>query len=318
MAYSNGAYGKCIPASDGGFRATLFAKNFVLDINQTNVNAPTLGHLEPREHPDEGRKPLGIDESRYLLDYGHSFSTRDVLIGWPITGDPESQPPEDLVDGRWDDQLKKVVLDHFRVEQLRNHLNREIIKYRKNWVDSVANTEMDFRGVALTEFTAGSLKPIESSVEQCLGGDKWTVDPNQKSNGSMKDQSQESDESTETVSQPNLPNLKREINGLGEFVDKHLWRMKLLFVDEFQLVANQNRADVIEIFDEQRKMIEALISSCENQTNRDSSTIAFTLTLRNLLHLHSVVMAIARMLRSCESIDRRLSARDTGYNVLLG
>lgn len=132
MAYDNGAYGRYIPASDGGFRSTLFAQNLVLDISQINVNAPTQGHLEPREHPDEGHEPLGTNETRYLSDHGHSFSAKEFLIGWLVTGDPKSQPPADLVNGNWDDQLDRLVLDHPRRMKLRNSLNREIMKYRRN------------------------------------------------------------------------------------------------------------------------------------------------------------------------------------------
>lgn len=93
MAYSNGAWGEIISAIDGGFRATLYAKNFILDINQENINASTIGHLEPREHPADDREPLGTDETRYLLDHGQSFSIKDATIGWPLNGDPASRPP---------------------------------------------------------------------------------------------------------------------------------------------------------------------------------------------------------------------------------
>ncbi|EAU32781.1 predicted protein [Aspergillus terreus NIH2624] len=113
MAYSNGAWSRVALSKDGGFNATLLCKNFILNVSQTNVNAPTIGHLEPREHPAEDHEPLGVDESRSLLVHGHSFSTNDVSIGWPLNGSIDP-PPLELADGQWDKTLKKMVLDYFQ------------------------------------------------------------------------------------------------------------------------------------------------------------------------------------------------------------
>lgn len=111
MAYSNGAWCQMMSSTDGGFRAILHAKNFVLTISQSDVNSPTTGNLEPREHPAEDREPLGVDETCHLFIHGHSMSSQDVLLGWPLNGDLHTEPPQELVEGRWGKQLKKVVLD---------------------------------------------------------------------------------------------------------------------------------------------------------------------------------------------------------------
>lgn len=96
MAYSNGSWCQIISSTDGGFRAILHAKNLVLAISQSDVNAPTTGSLEPREHPVEDRESLGVDETSHLFAQGHSMSSQSVLLGWNLNGDLHTEPPQEL------------------------------------------------------------------------------------------------------------------------------------------------------------------------------------------------------------------------------
>lgn len=60
MGYANAAWSQVELASDGGFMVNLQAKNFVLNINQTNINAPVAAQLEPGQHPLKDANLLGL------------------------------------------------------------------------------------------------------------------------------------------------------------------------------------------------------------------------------------------------------------------
>ena len=49
MAYSNGSCSQFPASNDGGYRATLTAKNFILTISQSSVNVPVIGKLESQK-----------------------------------------------------------------------------------------------------------------------------------------------------------------------------------------------------------------------------------------------------------------------------
>lgn len=98
----------------------------------------------------------------------------------------------------------------------------------------------------------------------------------------------------------------------------------MLFCDDgIQLVANTNADDSLEIFKEHGTLVEEFAlqlerdSLVEHSSDESTPPAVAASSLREPLHQHHVIMARSRMLCSCESVDERLSARNTGSNVLL-
>ncbi|KAL2784783.1 hypothetical protein BJX66DRAFT_316234 [Aspergillus keveii] len=141
MAYSNGARARVTTAEGGGFNATLLCRHFIVTISQGNVNAPTIGHLEPREHPSESHESLTVDESRYLLDYGHTFSPKGVTTAWVLNGQNCDPPPAELVESRSDPLLAKTVLDTFQASALKDKFHLGMIEYWEEWAKFMAPME---------------------------------------------------------------------------------------------------------------------------------------------------------------------------------
>ncbi|CEL03858.1 hypothetical protein ASPCAL04997 [Aspergillus calidoustus] len=141
MAYSNGARARVATAEGGGFNATLLCRHFILTISQSNVNAPTIGHLEPREHPAESHESLTVDESRYLLEYGHTFSPQGVTTAWVLNGQNSDPPPSELIDSRSDPLLKRTVLDTFQTSTLKDKFQLGIMDYWEAWAKFMAPQE---------------------------------------------------------------------------------------------------------------------------------------------------------------------------------
>ncbi|KAL2859320.1 hypothetical protein BJX68DRAFT_261759 [Aspergillus pseudodeflectus] len=138
MAYSNGARARVMTVEGRGFNATLLCKNFILTISQSNVNAPTIGHLEPREHPAVSHESMTVDESRYLLEYGHTFSPQGVTTAWVLNGQNSDPPPSELVDSRSDPLLSRTVLDTFQASALKKKFHHGIIEYWEEWAKFMA------------------------------------------------------------------------------------------------------------------------------------------------------------------------------------
>jgi hypothetical protein len=319
MAYSNGAWAQIITADDGGFRVTLHAKNFVLDINQENINAPTIAHLEPREHPAEECEPLCVDETRYLLEHGHSFSSTDVSIGWPLNGCPESQPPRGFIDSQLDEQVVKVILDDFKVKKLKIGLHNAILCYLKKWKGFIIDAEHGFTWTDRRDI-ASELLQVQIRVSQA-----WKPQMTREDKDIGLDAHEFPSEDIDTPeSQPGqllFPRRawKRKIRKVSELIDLQLWRIKLLFYDEIKLADTQNQHDALEIFKGQGELLEKFSLHYEENPHLEHSApaIAASIALEELLRLHHAIMAKARMLHICERVDLRLSTRNTGYNVLL-
>ncbi|KAJ6113879.1 hypothetical protein N7523_007196 [Penicillium sp. IBT 18751x] len=311
MAYSNGAWAQVIRASDGGFRVTLHAKNFVLDINQEHINAPTIAHLEPREHPAEECEPLRVDETRYLLDHGHSFSTNDVSIGWPLNGCPETQPPQGFIDSQLDEQVVKVVLDDFIVKRLKKGLHNVILCYLKKWKEFIIDAEHGFTWTERRDI-ASELLQVQIQVLG-LGNPQMT-----RENEDMGLVAHEFASEDNELQFPSRA-WKKKIRKVGELIDVQLWRIKLLFYDEIRLVDTQNQHDALEIFKGQGEVLGKFCLHYEDNPHVEHAALAISAdaALNKLLRLHHAIVAKARMLHFCERVDLRLSTRNTGYNVLL-
>jgi hypothetical protein len=319
MAYSNGAMAQVITAGDGGFRVTLHAKNFVLDINQEHINAPTIAHLEPREHPAEECEPLSVDETRYLLDHGHSFSTNDVSIGWPLNGCPESQPPQGFIDSQLDEQVAKVVLDDFRVKQLKKGLQNAILCYLKKWKEFIIDAENGFTWTERRD-VASELLQVQIQILQ-PGKPQMTRENEDMGLHAHEVASEDNDTPDSRPAELQFPPRvwKKKIRKVGELIDVQLWRIKLLFYDEIKLDHTQNQHDALEIFKGQGEVLGKFCLHYEENPHVEHAALAISAgaALDELLRLHHAIVAKARMLHFCERVDLRLSTRNTGYNVLL-
>jgi hypothetical protein len=319
MAYSNGAWSQTTKASDGGFKTSLFAKNFVLELSQANINAPVQGHLEPREHPAEDCEPLEMDESRHLLDYGFSFSPQNVTVGWPVNGDTKEEPPPELVNGRWDKQLRHAVLDHFRASELEKKLRDEIIDYQKAWLDFLNK----WTGSSVEKKFSGN--DIAFSLSKLLMHHRQAEKP--QALRTQHDMGLRLDEfMTENVNVSQAVHKSGQyprkqgkvVECLCEVIDAQLWRIKLLYYDKVKLVDNWNRHDVLEMFGEYEKLLQDLATNIESSNHKDQEGAnAIADAFESLINRHHVVMAIARLLRFAEHIDAKISTRNTGMYVLL-
>lgn len=237
----------------------------------------------------------------------------------PLNGNSESTPPQDLVDGEWDEQLKRVVLDHFLMRQLRDTLGDAIDDYRNEWVRCMANAEHDFKGIALNTITF-ELCEAESHVLRAKQP-QITRAPNDLGLDAERIASEDVGvpSSIQSTERSFPKEWKKNIKKLCALIDVQLWRIKLLFCDGVKLVDNMNKGDVLNVFKEEGTLIKAFSLHYDKrpQSEHDAPGIAAAEALRRLLHRHYVVMAKARMLRFCESIDERISSRNTGYTVLL-
>ncbi|KAH2976040.1 hypothetical protein KXW58_007570 [Aspergillus fumigatus] len=138
LAYSNGA--KLDMMYDNGavgFSATLDARNFVLSVSGKDLSAPLLAHLEPKEHPDTCKDILSEEEIKNLLLYGHSFRPYDIGLGWPLFGGVDSEPPPELVDGRFDEQLQRCVLSNSNLDRLKERFRQLSHEYTEKWLQLV-------------------------------------------------------------------------------------------------------------------------------------------------------------------------------------
>ncbi|KAL5356410.1 hypothetical protein BJX96DRAFT_186723 [Aspergillus floccosus] len=327
MAYSNGARSRVALSKDGGFNATLLCKNFILNVSQTNVNAPTIGHLEPREHPAEDHEPLGVDESRSLLAHGHSFSTNDASIGWPLNGDIDP-PPLELVDGQWDKTLKKMVLDYFQVCKLKVKFHNGIVKYWEEWASFMAKVRRGFDGRVSGNIPTGPAQvsdhPIRETERRADVNHArirlddiviQEIESYHELRADIADLASHCDPSEEGLPKKMISMLEN----LRKLIYKQLWRLKLLLYDDIRLVDNLDRDDVLYFFREDAQLIK-MLTHCHlagNHVDHSREAISTKQELKSLMNSHQVVMARARMLNFCERIDLELSVRNTGHNVLL-
>lgn len=331
MAYSNGGWSRVALSGDGGFNATLLCRNFILNISQSNVNAPTIGHLEPREHPAEDHEPLGIDDSRALLEHGHSFSTNNVSIGWPLNGETDP-PPLELADGQWDKILKKMVLDYFQVRKLKAKFHSGITKYWEEWASFMAKVRRGFDGkvigsipTKLDQVREYPVRDTEQRVHEKSSGVRLDdrviqeVESRQELRAEIASLASDYDES-QRLSDTELPEKMKDIlEKVRKLINKQLWRLKLLLYNDIMLVDNLDHNDVLYFFREDGQLIK-MLTHChlaEEHIDHSRAGIATKQELKRLLSSHYVVMARARMLNFCEQIDLNLSVRNTGHNVLL-
>lgn len=332
MGYSNGAWSRILLSRDGGFNATLLCKHFILSVSQSNVNAPIIGHLEPREHPAEDHEPLGMDETRYLLDHGHSFSTDNVSIGWPLNGDSDP-PPLELAVGQWDKMLRKVVLDYFQVCKLKEKFHHGVTKYFEEWasftakvrcnLDGAMNSKADPRPELAADHPAKVSEPYAGGNSPHIRLDD-TIFQELESRREFRCKIARLSKvpaRKQKLCDTELPDSMKEIiDDLHKLIDKQLWRLKLLFYnDDIILVDNLHRGDVLYFFKIDGELVE-MLTHChlaDDYMDHSPAGVAAKGDLKKLLNLHNVVMARVRMLNFCERIDLCLSVRNTGYNILL-
>lgn len=321
MAYANGATAEVRHVPNGGFIAKLLAKNFVLSISQASVSAHLIGKLEPKEHPED-KEPLGVDDAKALLDHGHSFSIRDVFLGWPINGDLSDEPPQDLVNGHRNKQLERVVLDYFQTEELKKRLRDAIVKYRRDWVSLIcepkSSEETDIRDISsdLLELEGHQLrarKPQISREQRGAGGflRRHSTSFLENIGGWLY---------PETLCFRFPERRRRNMIRLWELIDIQLLHLKLLLCDGVNLVDNMDHHDAIETLEKGGELLVKSTSYCEKHPEVEHKTEGMVIakTLHELLRKHNIVLAMARMLWLSETVDQILSTRDTGTTVLLG
>lgn len=260
MAYSNGSWCQLILSTGGGFRAVLHAKNFALTISQGDVNSFTTGSLEPREHPAEDREPLGVDETSHLFAHGNYMSSKDVLLGWPLNGDLHTEPTQELVEGRWDKQLKKGILDYFAAYDIGKRIRDAITEYRAKWVrflckrDEESNAAIEPFSDITTELYQIQERHLRAIAPQPI--------PKEGGNGVEAHQVNGDEIDGPYSSETEVGNLPKEqaksLESLRSLIDVQLWRIKFLFYDNVELVDNLNHRDALEIFRERGQLLEKI------------------------------------------------------------
>jgi hypothetical protein len=357
MAYSNGARARVATAEGGGFNATLLCRHFILTISQSNVNAPTIGHLEPREHPAESHESLTVDESRYLLEYGHTFSPKGVTTAWVLNGQNSDPPPSELIDTRSDPLLTRTVLDTFQASTLKDKFQRGIIDYWEAWAKFMAPQEYNCRKdnlatqaeqckaetfghvcarrVILDNNVVSEIQTLQElqieignlSYDPQPSNSRQSSNNNQRSNNdqpsnnsqpSNNDQpSSNSQPSNDQLLTSHIVSILARIHGL---VVKALWRLKLLFLYEsVDLVDNINRHEVLYGFKLYGNLIKTMTKCHLLEQSMDNTRpgVNAKQELSRLLDYHFAILARARMLNYCQQIHATLSVRNTGHNVLL-
>lgn len=133
LAYANGAKVSVKKCSTGSFCAKLAAISFTLTISQADMVGPIVAHLEPKERCLGDRPMLTSSEWHHLLLSGHTFKAQDHVFGWPISGKPPANAPEDLVTNVLDQELAQIVMDYQWVEELKKQLREVIYECYDGW-----------------------------------------------------------------------------------------------------------------------------------------------------------------------------------------
>jgi hypothetical protein len=133
MAYANGANQSVISADKGAYVAVLRAKYFVLTIRRQGLTDQAIAHLEPREQPYNVAEPMLEQGWRNLLENGHSFGKSD-FSGWPLYSVLDSDsPPETLITGELDVQLRNTIIDDTRYSDIHARLAQSVEKCCTLW-----------------------------------------------------------------------------------------------------------------------------------------------------------------------------------------
>lgn len=215
--------------------------------------------------------------------------------------------------------MGEVVLDYFKVKELKKGLERAIVRYRKAWMAFMVEAEHGFTGLAQRDISLELLQ-VEIQVSQArkprITRELDDVGLDSPEIASEDNVILEAYQSTGLQ----FPYLwRKRLKRIGELIDLQLWRIKLLFLDGIKLVDNLNPSDALEIFKQEGEVLERFSLHDEEDSHVEHSppAIAARDGLEGLLHEHHTVMAKMRMLHFCERIGMRLSTRNTGYNVLL-
>ncbi|KAL3482886.1 hypothetical protein BJX62DRAFT_250157 [Aspergillus germanicus] len=322
MAYSNGARARVTTAEGGGFNATLLCKHFILTISQYNVNAPIIGHLEPREHPADSHEALTVDESRYLLEYGHTFSPQGVTTGWVLNGKYSDPPPAELVDGRSELLLTRTVLDSFQASWLKQKTGVDIIKYAEEWAKFMATKERKSGKNYSSPDPIFSQRLRENvNLDTNVVGESQTLHELQAELGMLSYGYEHHDDDHKLSNDELLPgdmiNKLMRIRGL---VVRMLRRLKLLFLhDNISLIDDFNPFEALYHFEAYEKLIRTLTQYhlAYGHAKDTGPVVNAKQGLDKLLDYHFAILARARTLNFCQQIPATLSVRNTGSTVLL-
>ncbi|KAL2846159.1 hypothetical protein BJY01DRAFT_247336 [Aspergillus pseudoustus] len=135
LAYASGARLR-FHEFNGGYYAAFDTKNFVLVIKRENMVSPTMAHLTPTEPKSNMSDQLSEHEWKKLLDTGCSVDQGDELFRWfkdvTCPNDPV-EAPDELVDGRMDRKIKRLIIDDSHASALKQNLVGTIYGCHYEW-----------------------------------------------------------------------------------------------------------------------------------------------------------------------------------------
>lgn len=118
--------------SGTSYRATFYARHFTLVIRQESLNAPAVAHITPHPHPLPTTEVPGLDW-KVLLETGSSIKTDDDLLAWPDNSNAKLKPPTSLLDGTWENNLKRIISDYHFTKDMEMQLRRAIFRCYDTW-----------------------------------------------------------------------------------------------------------------------------------------------------------------------------------------
>lgn len=131
MAFADGAKLQHLESPDYSFESRLDARDFILTVYQEGLGKPVTAHIEPRRVPIQSIPSLSDSEWVRLLWSGHTFEPKEAMIRWLYARNPN--PPEDLVDGSFDESLSRTIIDFERAEEFSMRLRGAIFDCYDSW-----------------------------------------------------------------------------------------------------------------------------------------------------------------------------------------
>lgn len=170
MAYADGATRSLtgvLQYENGGFKAVLHARHFVLTIKRSTLTDHIIGHLEPRKCPLMAARPLDDQLWRDLLDVGHTFGG-DSTFKWLLEGniDAVEGEPNDMFPDENDVHMKKMLIDANHASVLEDRLRHAVNKCL-NHLDTV-DTELSKEELRLDEKKIDRLNRLEKRLDRLI------------------------------------------------------------------------------------------------------------------------------------------------------
>lgn len=134
LASADGGTPRVLQDGEGAYRAIFEGRDFTLVIRQESLNSMTVAHLSPKRHPSENIHRLTEAEWKNLLNRGRSLGYNDPTIQWLDDHCIElPDPPQMLVDGEYDNAIKKYIFDYLQAGIIRGRLQAAIYACHDCW-----------------------------------------------------------------------------------------------------------------------------------------------------------------------------------------